>query len=106
MPSLLSENLIHLSDVAKRVPAGRGKRLHTSTVFRWTREGVRGPSGEKIRLESLKVGKYWFTSNEALERFITATNNVPQPAAPDVLTQTQRKRASDKAGRRLEVMGV
>ena len=105
MPSLLSENLIHLSDVPKRVPPGRGKRLHASTVFRWIRNGVQAPSGVRIRLEHVRIGKYLYTSSEALERFIAATNEVPIDS-PTVRSPAQRERASNKAAQELEKLGV
>lgn len=98
MSNLLAENLIHLSDVAKRLPPGRGKKVHTSTVFRWIHKGVVGPNGIRILLEHARIGKYRFTSLEALERFVAAINSAPESAPiVTVRSQSQRLRAAEKA---------
>lgn len=62
--NLQEEVLISLADAAKELPAFNGKRVHTSTLWRWCIEGVRG-----IRLEHVRVGGRICTSVEALSRF-------------------------------------
>jgi hypothetical protein len=62
--NLMNEDLVRLSDAAWDLP----HRPHTSTLFRWMKRGVRG-----VRLEAVRVGGGWFTSREAVRRFIVAT---------------------------------
>ena len=54
------ENLIPISEVPLRIPSSRpGKRINVRTLYRWQREG---------RLETVRIGGRWYTSEEALER--------------------------------------
>ncbi len=62
---LLSEGLISLLTVAASLPPVRGKRVSTSSIFRWI---IRGKSG--IKLEAIRLhGGSWWTSQAALARF-------------------------------------
>lgn len=54
------ETLLSFKDAAKLLP----RPCHPSTVWRWHRKGVRG-----IRLEALRLGGFFYTSREALDRF-------------------------------------
>jgi hypothetical protein len=74
--------------------------------MRWILTGVRTPSG-LVRLEAARAGGRWFSSLEAVERFITAQtpdlNNQAQ-AAPR--SPSARQRAADRAARELEQLGI
>jgi Protein of unknown function (DUF1580) len=62
---LKTEEAVTLAEAAKHLPALRkGRRIHLSTLYRWTSRGVSG-----VRLESLKLGRTVVTSKEALQRF-------------------------------------
>jgi hypothetical protein len=64
---LNGERLVSLHDAARLLPG----HVHISTVRRYHLYGLHG-----VRLETLLIaGKRW-TSREALERFITATQQV------------------------------
>ena len=64
------EEPIRLHEAARIAGTGkRGRPIHPSTVFRWIWDGVRGPGGELVRLEGLRIGKHWATSKQALQRF-------------------------------------
>ena len=66
--ALLEETTLGLAEAARSLPAGRkGRRPHLSTLLRWILEGVRGPRGERVRLEGLRLGSRWITSKEALQ---------------------------------------
>ena len=68
--SFSAEAKIDLQEAAQLVPGTcRGKTIHVTTSARWVMRGVVGPTGERIRLEALKLGNRWLTSREALERF-------------------------------------
>src|SRR5215470_12217352 len=68
--NLLSENLITLYEAANRLPPGRGRRpVSFSCVLRWITQGIPGPDGQRVRLEAVRLGRRWLTSEEALARW-------------------------------------
>ncbi|HEY7157267.1 MAG TPA: DUF1580 domain-containing protein [Gemmataceae bacterium] len=80
----LNETLRSFAEAARRLPALRGgKPVNTSTVWRWTKRGVRARNGAHVRLESLKVGGTCCTSDQALLRFFQAlSEDDSSPPAP------------------------
>jgi hypothetical protein len=72
----LTEKLRSFAEAAGRLPALRaGKSVNPSTVWRWTKRGVRARNGLRVRLECLKVGGTCCTSDEALLRFFRALSD-------------------------------
>lgn len=61
---ITNEPVFPLSEIALRLPTLGGKRIHTSTLWRWCLRGSRG-----IRLEHLRLGRRVLTSLAAVERF-------------------------------------
>ena len=80
---LVSEGLISLSTAARLCPRQRlGRKVHTSTLYRWATTGTRG-----IQLEVLDTPGGLCTSAPAIQRFfakLTAARNLPrqQPRQP------------------------
>jgi hypothetical protein len=66
MIEIRSETMLPLRAAAATFPGGK---RHVSTVHRYRLDGVAG-----VRLEALKVGGRWYTSAEAIERFVAALN--------------------------------
>ena len=62
MTHLISEQRLTLNQLAHR------EGVNPSTVWRWSRRGVRG-----ISLETFSVGTRRYTTEEAFERFVQAT---------------------------------
>ncbi len=61
----LNEDVRALAEWPACLPTRRGgRKIHTSTLYRWALHGVRG-----VKLESLQLGGTLATSREALERF-------------------------------------
>lgn len=59
------EDVMALAKAAEHLPSRRnGQKPATSTLYRWTSNGVKG-----IKLEYLQVGSTRCTSIEALQRF-------------------------------------
>ena len=58
------EELMSLSQVASFLPRKNGKKIHTSSIWRWITVGVRG-----VRLHSLRLGAKYFVTSEAIEDF-------------------------------------
>jgi hypothetical protein len=103
-----TETLLSLSQAARALPSSRGGRPVTlSCVLRWVLDGVRLPSGEVVRLEALRIGGRWLTSQEAIQRFAERlTPRLDGEPAPTPRTPAARRRASERAARELEAAGI
>lgn len=82
MIDIASDRLINLNDAAKLL----GRRVSTSTWWRWRTKGVRGH-----RLTMTNVGARLMVSVEALQAFIAAINGEP---GPSTAPRTNRQRQS------------
>ena len=102
MIDLLREELVSLSAAAKLLPARRkGKRPHTSCLYRWTTTGCKG-----VVLESIQVGGTRCTSREALTRFFHRLTRANGAAPGAHRSPARRRRAAERAERELEREGV
>jgi hypothetical protein len=72
---LTKERAIPLSDVPRYVPKRRGKKVHYSTVYRWTTKGARGRN-----LDTFLSGGLRYTTIEAVRRFLIAKPAVSSAA--------------------------
>jgi hypothetical protein len=107
MIDLLAENTLSLNAAAKKLPAGRrGRPVTLSCLIRWITDGAKGPTGERIRLEAIRLGGRWITSTEALQRFAAALTPNAEPEAPAARTPGQRQRASERAAQQLGDAGI
>jgi len=105
---LTAESTLSLSQAADLLPPGRGGARPTlGCVLRCVLKGAKSPSGELVRLEAIRLGGRWLTSREALQRFaerLTPLLDGEPLASPRTLNQ--RRRASERAARELEQMGI
>jgi hypothetical protein len=107
MIDLAVEQAYPLHEALKFVPPSRGaKRTHLSTLLRWILTGVKGPEGELIRLEAVRLGGRWVTTREALQRFAERlTPNLQLKPASRPRAAVTQQRASGRAAKRLQKMG-
>lgn len=107
MGNLLEENAVTLAEARNLLPQGlAGKKLHRSTLIRWITRGVDGPEG-KVRLEGLRIGSRYCTSREAIARFVDALNSrLKGKPTPALRTPGRRQRAAERAGKRLQEIGI
>jgi hypothetical protein len=80
-----------LRPVNEIIKARLGKRVCSSTLWRWRLKGVNG-----VRLECVRVGGLWATTAEAFARFLDAQTAALQPAdniAPIAKQKRGRKEA-------------
>lgn len=109
---LLGETLISLADAATRIPSFRaGRATNASTIFRWAKDGVRGPDGRRLKLETVRIVSRWVTSVEALTRFLEAQNPPPADVAQAeevqrVASPARQRRAAARAMAELERRGA
>jgi hypothetical protein len=62
-----------LSRACRRFPPHRqGKSVTLSCLIRWVTSGVRGPNGQRIRLEAARLSGRWVTTPQAIARFLEA----------------------------------
>src|SRR5262249_14589463 len=108
MLDVTTESTITLVQAAAMLPPGRnGARPTLGCLVRWILCGAKSPTGERVRLEAVRVGARWITSREALNRFaqrLTPQLDGEAPAAPR--TSGERRKASERAARELEQMGI
>ena len=105
---LLSETLLGLPEAARRLPPGRGGRpVSFSCVLRWITDGVAGPDGRRVKLEGVRVGGRWLTSQEALARFAERlTPDLSSEPAPAPRSPAARRRAGERAAEELDRLGL
>jgi hypothetical protein len=104
-----AEKPIPLNTAAGLIPPARnGKKTHLSTLLRWITRGAKSPSGERVRLEAVRLGGRWMTSKEALQRFAERLtprlDTATEPATPRTLSQ--RQRAAARTERELDQIGI
>ena len=98
MIDIRNEHLVTLAEGARNVPPSG---VAVSTLWRWKTKGVRG-----VRLEAALIGGRWYTSSEAVDRFLGA---LAAKAGQEVTTPSEsaaRKARIARAERRLSRMGV
>ena len=63
----MTSDLLTLSQAAKQLPRVNGRKVHTSTLWRWCRRGCKG-----IKLQYYRIGRTIMTTEVALDQFFTA----------------------------------
>ena len=92
MPSILAERTLTTVGLAKRLAAHGGAcAAHRQTINRWIRTGVR-VGGKRVKLDAIRLGGKWITSEEAFERFQAALTTRAGGAVAPVQSPAQRKR--------------
>lgn len=91
-----SETVLSAAKAAKLIPSDRSRRGHVSidAIVKWILNGKRG-----VFLDGFKAGgKAWFTSKEAIDRFIAALSEVEAgraaPTLADASPSELQRRAS------------
>ena len=86
--SFRGEHPLTLRQVADHLPKRNGKKVHYSTIYRWSTKGARG----RI-LESFLVGGIRYTTIEAVQRFLNS-----KPAERDDAHTAKVEKALRDAG--------
>jgi Protein of unknown function (DUF1580) len=106
---ILAGDHLTLTQAARKLPPHRGNAVAPSTLWRWHFKGLGTPDGRRVHLELARVGGKWLTSLAALTRFITASTPTTATEAvhtPRSRTDQQRERATERASRELEKLGI
>lgn len=103
---LNGEPLLGLNAAAARYPAGRGKgRLHPATLTRWIVVGSKALNGQIVKLEAVRCGQRWCTSEAALTRFFEALAATEEPTPIEKPSEKKQKRAAEAAEKQLAGSG-
>jgi hypothetical protein len=103
---LLAETLVGLSAAARDLPGSApGRSVHAATMWRWATSGCTARGGRRVVLETVSIGSRRFTSREAVHRFIEALSEAPPTATPP-RTPAARRKASERAAKELDALGV
>ncbi|ODA32128.1 helix-turn-helix domain-containing protein [Planctopirus hydrillae] len=92
---LRAEQLILLGEACRRLSVVASP----PTLWRWRTRGVNG-----VKLECVRAGRKWYTTYEALNRFLDAQSSLPVPS-PAPKSQELSIR-SDKTHDRLKAAGL
>ena len=102
-PLLNGETLLSFSKLCRKVAGSRDNaNAAPSTLFRWVTTGCRSASGRLVRLEAVRVGAKWMSSEEALARFFQELTDLGQTVAEPMPTPAARNRAATAASRELD----
>jgi len=99
-----------LTVAARRIPPARqGRPVTLSCLFRWITHGVRGPGGQRIKLEAARLAGKWVTTPGAIRRFVQT--QTPNSSGDTLVIAARRRpagrlRASAKAAVELEKRGI
>src|SRR5262245_53781183 len=105
-----SDDTLTLAEACALLPRGRnGSRPHLSTVLRWILHGAPTPDGcGRVKLAAVRCGAKWVTSREALRAFaaaLTPSQSATHASLPPN-TRRQRQKASERAAKKLEEIGI
>jgi hypothetical protein len=105
---LTTESTLSLTQATHLLPQGRrGAKPTLSCILRWVLKGARSPAGDIVRLEAIRLGGRWVTSREAIQRFAERlTPNLNDNQVSPVRTPCKRHRASERAAKELEKIGI
>jgi hypothetical protein len=105
---LVGERLLSFAAAARLLPSRAGGHVHASTLWRWCTSGACRPGGGRVRLERVRIGGTWFTSAEAISRFLAKLSAEPDRSDVPLLRRTpaQRRRGHERASRELDNAGI
>jgi hypothetical protein len=99
-----TETVLPFSQAAKRIPSLRsGRPVSPATLWRWSSVGCLARDGQRVRLETVRIGGSTCTSLEALQRFFARLTGEEAPAQPAPRPAGERHAAAVK---RLETSGI
>lgn len=114
--SLQDEKVLRLVEAVKLLPRHVGRKVHTSTLWRWMRVGCKSRVGRRVFLDHIRLGGVLLTSAEALDRFgnelakadreyFDAQTERDKNKAPKTRTERQRERDVERAESALDKVG-
>lgn len=93
-----SDELISLSKAAKLIPG----RPSASAIWRWARRGILARSGERLRLEHIRLGTRVYTTEAWVRDFGRRVAEADAHHFNKVVTSNARERSADDKLARLQ----
>jgi hypothetical protein len=72
--NIIDEGTLSMAEASALLPG----RPAPHTLARWIQQGLL-VAGRRVKLEGVRIGRRWFTSHEAIARFIEATTTGKAP---------------------------
>jgi hypothetical protein len=105
---LSAETPLSLKQAARKFPPLRSCRpVNPSTILRWIVRGIRLSGGGRVRLEAIRAGGAWVTSQQAIDRFVESqTQDRLGHCEPTPRTTRQRQLSTERAREELRRAGI
>ena len=105
MIDLRTEDAITLTAAARhRLISPDGRPRHIARMYDYILHGLLGLSGERVRLEFVKIGGKRYTTVQAMERFTERLNMAD--SAKSIPTTSQRRQQIAAAEKNLQAAGI
>ena len=98
-----------LSAFQDQIPGHRtNARVHLSTLLRWCLRGVRLPDGSRVKLQAVRVGSRWFTTDVWFDEFIATLTAAHTGCDKSPVSQTpvHTHKTQEAVERELDALGV
>ena len=95
MLDVLNQNRLTLHEVAQKCS------VNLATAWRWALRGIIAPGGERVRLETVRVGGRRVATEISLQTFLERIN-ISEEAQTAIRTPNQRRALSERAGAQIE----
>lgn len=99
LDEVLAGQALSLAQVARKFPGRSKGNVDPATVYRWSTHGVEC-RGQRVKLETCRVGRRLLTSEPALERFLAALQC--EPVQPSTATSATGKRRAEELAQTAE----
>ena len=93
------EKVISLNEAVDHISKISGRKRNRHVVLRWINKGVGG-----TRLETIRIGRQIYTSEEAINRFVNASSNLTQ--AQSVSYDANDSSLSDRIESEAKILGI
>lgn len=87
----LDEPVMTLVEAAGWLERRFGRRPNVATIWRWAIKGMRG-----VRLRTISLGRYRYTTESAIERFIAEISEVLPGAVAEESGESRRPKVQDE----------
>lgn len=87
-------------------PVARKIKRNPSTITNWIQKGCTAADGTRVKLEGVRIGYKWMTSEAALNRFFERLSAIGETAREHVIPPTDRRKQVAAAVREMEMAGA
>jgi hypothetical protein len=98
----MTDQLQHVSQLAKTLPSNRGDHIAPSTLARWCMKGIRLPDGGRLYLKGVRTPGGWCSTPEWVQGFFDAmtTASTPDDSPPSPGLAERDRRARERLAKK------